>query len=329
MPPAPLQSQNGVARSTSNRIDEHLNSRKTPELFERSHGSATNQHRSPPGRSGSNNFNFFDQSSGNNRMGSTDRSFTASSNQFNKSDSDGKNVRFEGSRRDGIPLSNDKNSSYRDPQRSIGLRARTEQLEYKNDTDGHRLKDNGEADQTEFSSSHAASSAPGRGGSQNYNRSGNGLGPRAGGFGGGMNRGGYGGMGGGYGGYGGGSMYGMGGMGMGMGMGMGSHMMMGPFAWIYSLNNIVHSIPMMLDVLGMNSQMLYHIFNETCALLMKIINLVKRSDFRRFLQQKSRRSKMLRMVFIIGSMGLASQALRLAKLIADYHFSQRRRMHNA
>ena len=326
MPPAPLLSQNGVARSASNRIDEHLNGRKISEHTERPHGSATsNQPRNPLGRSVNNNFNFHDQSGGNNRRGSTDRSFTASSNQVNKSDHDGKNVRFEGGRRDGVALSNDSNSSFRDPQRSVGLRARTEQLEYKNEGDVHRQKDSGEGDQAEFSTSHPTTSTPGRGNSQNYNRSGNGLGPRAGGFGAGMNRGGYGGMGGGYGGYGGGGMYGMG----GMGMGMGSHMMMGPFSWIYSLNNIVHSIPMMLDVLGMNSQMLYHIFNETCALLMKIINLVKRSDFRRFLQQKSRRSKMLRFVFIIGSMGLASQALRLAKLIADYHFSQRRRMQNA
>ena len=326
MPPAPLQSQNGVARSTSNRIDEHLNGRKTPELTERSQGSSP---RNPSVRSGSSNFNYSDHGGVNNRMGSTDRSFTASSNQLNKSAHDGKNVRFEGGRKTGNSLANDDKSSYRDPQRSIGLRARTEQLEYKNEVDGHRQKDSGDGDQADISSSHPTGPASGRGYGQNFNRSGNGLGQRAGGFGGGMNRGGYGGMGGGYGGYGGGSMYGMGGMGMGMGMGMGSHMMMGPFSWIYSLNNIVHSIPMMLDVLGMNSQMLYHIFNETCALLMKIINLVKRSDFRRFLQQKSRRSKMLRLVFIIGAMGLASQALRLAKLIADYHFSQRRRMHNA
>lgn len=135
--------------------------------------------------------------------------------------------------------------------------------------------------------------------------------------------GGYGGMGGGYGNMGMGSMYGMGGMGMGMGMGM-----MGPFSWIYSLNNIIHSIPMMVDVLGMNSQMIYDLYNQILALLMKLINLVKRSDFRRFLQQKSRRSRALRIIFIVISMGLASQAIRLVRLLSQYDFSQNRLLTN-
>lgn len=133
--------------------------------------------------------------------------------------------------------------------------------------------------------------------------------------------GGMGGMGGGYGGMGMGGMYGMGGMGMGMGM-------MGPFSWIYSLNNIIHSIPMMVDVLGMNSQMVYDLYNQILGMLMKIINFVKKSDFRRFLQQKSRRSKALRIIFILASMGLASQAMRLVKLLAQYDFSQNRLLTN-
>jgi hypothetical protein len=118
-----------------------------------------------------------------------------------------------------------------------------------------------------------------------------------------------------------GGMYGMGGMGMGMGM-------MGPFSWIYSLNNIIHSIPMMVDVLGMNSQMVYDLYNQVLGILMKIINFVKKSDFRRFLQQKSRRSKALRIIFILASMGLASQAMRLVKLLAQYDFSQNRLLTN-
>ena len=177
---------------------------------------------------------------------------------------------------------------------------------------------------------HSASSNNQRNNGQNQNNTG--FGNRSGGGlgGGGLNNGGYrGGMGGGYGGYGGGmgGMYGMGGM--GMGMGMGSHMMMGmggPMSWIYSLNSIVHSIPMMMDILGMNSQMLYKLYCETCVLLMKIVNIVKRSDFRRFLQQKSRRSKALRFIFVIVSMGLASQAVRLARLIAIQNFSQRNKL---
>lgn len=128
-----------------------------------------------------------------------------------------------------------------------------------------------------------------------------------------------GGMNGGYGGYGGG-MYGM-----GMGMGM-SPMMMGPFSWIYSLNNMIHSIPMMMDVLGMNSQMLLKILNQVYAMLTNICKMIKTSQFRRFLQQKSKRSKVLRVIFIVVSMGLASQAVRLVKLLIEYNFNQKRRL---
>ena len=228
-------------------------------------------------------------------------------------------------------------SSNRERQPGIGLRARTEQLENENNTGGNRLRNNlkGNSMQGIQGSSfnpHSASSNNQRNNGQNQNNTG--FGNRSGGGlgGGGLNNGGYrGSMGGGYGGYGGGmgGMYGMGGMGMGMGMGMGSHMMMGmggPMSWIYSLNSIVHSIPMMMDVLGMNSQMLYKLYCETCVLLMKIVNIVKRSDFRRFLQQKSRRSKALRFIFVIVSMGLASQAVRLARLIAIQNFSQRNKL---
>ena len=238
--------------------------------------------------------------------------------------------------RNGGGYSNNFSAPSRDRQSAIGLRARTEQLEEENNSNrqGQSSSGKGMPDQNSRSSSHPASSAQPRIGGQNGGQNNQSFDNRAGGqrsmggVGGGGGRyggmnGGYGGMSGGYGGYGGGSMYGMGGMGMGMGMGMGSHMMMGPFSWIYSLNSIVHSIPMMLDVLGMNSQMLYNVYLETCALIMKIVNVVKRSDFRRFLQQKSRRSKALRTIFILVSMGLASQAVRLAKMIAENNFNLR------
>lgn len=228
-------------------------------------------------------------------------------------------------------------SSNRDRQPGIGLRARTEQLENENSAGGNRQRNNFKGNPMQGIkgnniNSQSTSSYNQRNNGQNQSNTG--LGNRSGGGlgGGGLNHGGYGGgMGGGYGRYGGGmgGMYGMGGMGMGMGMGMGSHMMMGmggPMSWIYSLNSIVHSIPMMMDVLGMNSHMLYNLYCETCALLMKIVNIVKRSDFRRFLQQKSRRSKALRFIFVVISMGLASQAVRLARLIAIQNFSQRNKL---
>ena len=93
----------------------------------------------------------------------------------------------------------------------------------------------------------------------------------------------------GMGGYGGGMGMGMGsmyGMGMGMGMnpmmmGMGG-MMSGPMSWIYSLQAIVHSIGYAINVVGMNSHMLYHLFNQLWGIVTHSVEFVKKSTFRKW-----------------------------------------------
>ena len=107
---------------------------------------------------------------------------------------------------------------------------------------------------------------------------------------GGMNSGmGMGGGGMGMGGYGGGGMYGgmgsMYGMGMGMGMSpmmMGGGMMSGPMSWVYSLQAIVHSIGYAINVVGMNSHMLYHLFNQLWGMVIHSMELIKKSTFRKW-----------------------------------------------
>ena len=110
------------------------------------------------------------------------------------------------------------------------------------------------------------------GGGGSYNSRGMGMG--------GMGMGGMG-MGGGmYGGMG--SMYGMG-MGMGMSpMMMGGGMMSGPMSWIYSLQAIVHSIGYAINVVGMNSHMLYHLFNQIWGMVIHATEFIKKSSFRKW-----------------------------------------------
>jgi hypothetical protein len=315
MPPEPLQSQNGGSRTPINR---NMN---RPGIETNSRPFETRNSTQIQNFSNKSSSEAFDVGNGNVqdnfRGGRTDNNHTL--NQVSKRNYDSCNVRFQSG------ISNDRN--YRSNE--TPLRARTEQLEIKNQTaiNGERGigmgTGNRESEQLSVASNPQSHSAPTASNQSRHGRSDSGIEGRSGRYNG-MNSGGYGGMSGGYGGYGGAGLYGMG----GMGMGMGSHMMMGPFSWIYSLNNIVHSIPMMMDVLGMNSQMLYQMFSQTCKLLMTVVTLVKRSEFRRFLQHKSRRSKALRFMFIVGAMGIASQVVRLAKLIAAHHFSQRRRLRN-
>lgn len=319
MPPEPLQSQNGGSRTPLNRNMNRPGFETNSRPIDSRNSSQIQKFSSNSSSEG------FDVDNGNVRDnfrgGSTDNSRTL--NQVNNRNYDSRNVRFQSG------ISNNKNFR----SNETPLRARTEQLEIKNQSAVHSErvagmgKGNRESEQISNASNPQSQSAPTASNRNSHGRNDAGMEGRSGRYNG-MNSGGYGGMSGGYGGYGGGGMYGMGGMGMGMGMGMGSHMMMGPFSWIYSLNNIVHSIPMMMDVLGMNSQMLYQMFSQTYTLLMTVVTLVKRSEFRRFLQHKSRRSKALRFMFIIGAMGIASQVVRLAKLIAAHHFSQRRRLRN-
>jgi hypothetical protein len=320
MPPEPLQSQNGGSRTPIRNMNHpgfETNSRPIETRNSSQIQSSSNKSCSEAFDVG--NWNVQD----NFRGGRTDNSRTL--NQASNRNYDSRNVRFQ------CGISNDRN--YRNNE--TPLRARAEQLEIKNQSAIHSERGTGmgtgnrESEQLSSASNPQSHSAPTASNQSRRGRSDSGIDGRSGRYSG-MNSGGYGGMNGGYGGYGGGGMYGMGGMemGMGMGMGMGSHMMMGPFSWIYSLNNIVHSIPMMMDVLGMNSQMLYQMFSQTYKLLMTVVTLIKRSEFRRFLQHKSRRSKALRFMFIVGAMGIASQMIRIAKLIAVHHFSQRRRLRN-
>jgi hypothetical protein len=126
----------------------------------------------------------------------------------------------------------------------------------------------------------------------------------------GMNRG----YGGGYGGMG---MMGMGyGMGM-MGMGMGNGQ--GPMAWLSSLNYFVYAIGQFMTLMDMNANNIMRTYYTVRDTLTNAIHVIKHSSVRRWLQRKSKKSVILRWVFIFGSMILVHQVYRLVRFIMNLH----------
>mmetsp|Transcript_21270 Transcript_21270/g.35628 ORF Transcript_21270/g.35628 Transcript_21270/m.35628 type:complete len:278 (+) Transcript_21270:134-967(+) len=125
------------------------------------------------------------------------------------------------------------------------------------------------------------------------------------------------------GGYGTGTMYGMGGMGYGggmmgygMGYGMGG-MMGGPMAILYSINYFIAMIGQLTAMLGMSSQAVWHLFGIAKEALIKLEKIIRTSEFRRWLQRKSRKSPLLRYLFVVSSMLLTSQVIRLARYLIE------------
>jgi hypothetical protein len=116
---------------------------------------------------------------------------------------------------------------------------------------------------------------------------------------GGYGMGGYGGMG-----YG---MYGMGYGGMGYG-GMG--MLMGPMAWINSINYLFMTVHQLVGMLGMNSHLFVNMVKGLSLSLQRFEATIRQSSFRFWLQQKSKKSKLLRFIFVLASMALAAQGAR-------------------
>jgi hypothetical protein len=117
---------------------------------------------------------------------------------------------------------------------------------------------------------------------------------------------------------------GMGGyMGYGMGLGLGGMGMIGgygPFSWIYSLNYFVNSLGMMLNMIGMSSHAIIHLYHAAYEQVNVLMNIVKNSEVRRWLQRKSRQSRVLRYIFIKTAMAAVSQVSKLAKALYDLYY---------
>jgi hypothetical protein len=104
--------------------------------------------------------------------------------------------------------------------------------------------------------------------------------------------------------------YGMYGMGMGMyGYGM------GPLHFIQNINHFVMSIGYFFDLLGVGCHALVEGYYALVEILKKIEKKIRTSEFRRWIQMKSKQSKLLRFIFIFSSMAIAVQVTKLFKLL--------------
>jgi len=117
-------------------------------------------------------------------------------------------------------------------------------------------------------------------------------------------------------------------LGMGMGMGMNPYMglpyspmmggmMGGPFSFIYSLNYFVSSFAQGISMLSANSFVLYQLFHTVQSALKDFELAIRRSAFRRWLQRKSRKSAVLRYLFVFSSMVITSQLLRILRHLIE------------
>lgn len=136
---------------------------------------------------------------------------------------------------------------------------------------------------------------------------------------------GYGGMMGG--GYGGGMGYGgMGYGGMGMGM-MGMNPMMGilsgPMSLIYSLNFFIASLGQIMEVLGMNAHVIINLYRTTYEAYRQIVERIRTSESRRWLQRKCKKSRLLRWLLIVASCAVVGSAVKVVQFYVDW---RRRRM---
>ncbi len=99
-----------------------------------------------------------------------------------------------------------------------------------------------------------------------------------------------------------------------------------PMSFIYSMNYFISMVSQVAYVLSMNS----HMFMDSCrtvsAMVSGLEKLVRQSELRRWLQRKSKKSAVLRYVFVLSSMAIAAQLYRLARnLVMNY--LQRRTPH--
>ena len=104
-------------------------------------------------------------------------------------------------------------------------------------------------------------------------------------------------------------------MGMGMGMGGGG----GIIGTLYSINYFINSLSMMYQ---MNSAHIAHSYNNLKMLLCRVIKIAKESKLRLFLQRKSKKSKVLKFLFVIIAMFGVSQTYRLLRLLWQEYSKQ-------
>ena len=113
----------------------------------------------------------------------------------------------------------------------------------------------------------------------------------------------------------------------GMSMGMSGMMNNSLFSWLYSINYFITSIAMLFDVNSPMYMVFCQLYTNIRMSVNRLVMLVKSSTIRRWLQRKSKQSNVFRVVIVLISMAIASQSIKLARLLYhEFLLHQRRRL---
>ncbi len=102
--------------------------------------------------------------------------------------------------------------------------------------------------------------------------------------------------------------------------------MNGPMNFIYSVNYFIGILSQMYHMVGMNAHVAVHLFQSTSMLLLKLENVVRTSEFRRWIQRKSKKSAVLRYLFVLSSMAIVGQVVRLVRFLVAQYFSKKKNL---
>lgn len=96
-----------------------------------------------------------------------------------------------------------------------------------------------------------------------------------------------------------------------IGMGYG----FGPMRIINNIHYFFIAISQFMDIIGVSSQALFHVCSSLVASLKLLYLSIRQSSFRRWVQRKSKQSKLLRIIFVLTAMISAYQLSKIAKRV--------------
>jgi hypothetical protein len=96
-----------------------------------------------------------------------------------------------------------------------------------------------------------------------------------------------------------------------MGIGYG----FGPMRIINNINYFFIAISQFMDIIGASSQALFHVCTSLAASLKILYLSIRQSSFRRWIQRKSKQSKLLRVIFVLTAIVGAYQFSKIAKRV--------------
>lgn len=105
--------------------------------------------------------------------------------------------------------------------------------------------------------------------------------------------------------------------GMGGGSGDGNPLMTS-LQYLQGLSYVVYSLGQMFDMIGMNASSIYQGYLMIYNMIQKLILIAKNSSFRKWMQSKSKKSKIVRYVFVVLSMVATYSAIYLFHIISAY-----------